>query len=64
MSINVLTVENGASVKSEQIGTWTAGLNNAIQVSNEDTLKNLSAATVYRIFTVVVSLPIFSIMPD
>lgn len=54
MDINVLQIRGGSSVNSKSIGTWTAGLDSPIVVKDEEQIKNLTADTVYRIFTVVV----------
>ena len=57
MDINVLQIRGGNSVNTKSIGTWTAGLDSPLVVKDEDVMKNLTADTVYRIFTVVVSYP-------
>lgn len=54
MDINVIQIRGGNSVNSKSIGTWTAGLDSPIMVKDEEAIKNLTADTVYRIFTVVV----------
>ncbi|XP_018787692.1 PREDICTED: ionotropic receptor 25a [Bactrocera latifrons] len=53
MDINVLQIRGGNSVNTKSIGTWTAGLDSPLVVKDEDVMKNLTADTVYRIFTVV-----------
>lgn len=55
MDINVLQIRGGSSVNSKSIGTWTAGLDSPLVVKDEEQMKNLTADTVYRIYTVVVS---------
>lgn len=55
MDINVIQIRGGNSVNSKSIGSWTAGLDSPLVVKDEDAIKNLTADTVYRIFTVVVS---------
>lgn len=54
MDINVLQIRGGSSVNSKSIGSWTAGLDSPLIVKDEEEMKNLTADTVYRIFTVVV----------
>ncbi|XP_053959026.1 ionotropic receptor 25a isoform X1 [Anastrepha ludens] len=53
MDINVLQIRGGNSVNTKSIGTWTAGLDSPLVVKDEEIIKNLTADTVYRIFTVV-----------
>ncbi|KAI8125865.1 Ionotropic receptor 25a [Lucilia cuprina] len=54
MDINVIQIRGGNSVNSKSIGTWTAGaLESPLTVKDEEAMKNLTADTVYRIFTVV-----------
>ncbi|XP_001356575.4 ionotropic receptor 25a [Drosophila pseudoobscura] len=53
MDINVLQIRGGSSVNSKSIGTWTAGLDTPLTVKDEEQMKNLTADTVYRIYTVV-----------
>lgn len=55
MDINVIQIRGGNSVNSKSIGTWTAGLDSYLTIKDEEAMKNLTADTVYRIFTVVVS---------
>lgn len=55
MDINVIQIRGGNSVNSKSIGTWTAGLESPLMVKDEEAIKNLTADTVYRIFTVVVT---------
>lgn len=54
MDINVLQIRGGSSVNSKSIGKWISGLNSELIVKDEEQMKNLTADTVYRIFTVVV----------
>ncbi|XP_075152081.1 ionotropic receptor 25a [Haematobia irritans] len=53
MDINVVQIRGGNSVNSKSIGSWTAGLDSPLVVKDEEAMKNLTADTVYRIFTVV-----------
>lgn len=57
MDINVIQIRGGNSVNSKSIGTWTAGLDSPLIVKDEEAMKNLTADTVYRIVTVLVSKP-------
>lgn len=59
MDINVLQIRGGNSVNTKSIGTWTAGLDSPLVVKDEEIMKNLTADTVYRIYTVVVSIACF-----
>lgn len=54
MDINVVQIRGGNSVNSRSIGTWTSGLNSPLAIKDEAIIKNLTADTVYRIYTVVV----------
>nr|AID61273.1 ionotropic receptor [Calliphora stygia] len=53
MDVNVIQIRGGNSVNSKSIGTWTAGLDSSLTIKDEEAMKNLTADTVYRIFTVV-----------
>ncbi|EDV57772.2 ionotropic receptor 25a [Drosophila erecta] len=53
MDINVLQIRGGSSVNSKSIGKWVSGLDSELIVKDEEQMKNLTADTVYRIFTVV-----------
>ncbi|NP_001273813.1 glutamate receptor ionotropic, kainate 4-like precursor [Musca domestica] len=53
MDVNVVQIRGGNSVNSKSIGRWTAGLDSPLVVNDEEAMKNLTADTVYRIFTVV-----------
>lgn len=55
MDISRVTIENKASVNTKTLGFWNAGLTNQINVTDTVEIKNLTAAVVYRIFTVVVN---------
>lgn len=56
MDISVVSVQGGASVSTKNLGNWTAGLNSQIMVKSSDDMKNFTAAVVYRVYTVVVSI--------
>ena len=51
--INAVTIRGGASVNTKSLGTWTAGLSNELKINAVEDMKNLTANTVYRIYTVV-----------
>lgn len=51
--ISAVTIRGGSSVNTKNLGTWPAGLNNELKIINPDEMKNLTANTVYRIYTVV-----------
>lgn len=47
-SIHAVSIRGGASVNTKSLGTWTAGLTNALNIDAIDDMKNLTANTVYR----------------
>lgn len=51
--IHAVTIRAGASVNTKSLGTWTAGLQNELSINAIDEMKNLTANTVYRIYTVM-----------
>lgn len=53
MDISVLQIRGGNSVNTRKIGSWLAGLNSSLNVKDEKIMKDLTADTVYRVFTVV-----------
>ncbi|XP_043640733.1 ionotropic receptor 25a [Drosophila teissieri] len=53
MDISVLQIRGGSSVNSKAIGKWESGLDSELTVDDKEQMKNLTADTVYRIFTVV-----------
>lgn len=55
MDINAVTIRGGASVNTKSLGSWTAGLDNPLNIQNDVDIKNLTADVVYRVYTVVVS---------
>ena len=54
MDINAVTIRGGASVNTKSLGTWSAGIDNKLKITNEEEIKNLTADIVYRVYTVVV----------
>lgn len=55
MDISSVSILGGASVNTKSLGTWSAGLSTNISITQPAEMKNLTAAVVYRIYTVVVS---------
>lgn len=53
MDISAVSILGGASVNTKSLGTWTAGLNTNISITQTSEMRNLTAAVVYRIYTVV-----------
>ncbi|XP_055858527.1 ionotropic receptor 25a [Episyrphus balteatus] len=53
MDISVLSIRGGNSVNTRSIGSWVAGLNSSLNVKDEKIMRELTADTVYRVFTVV-----------
>lgn len=54
MDISAVSVRNGASVNTKNLGTWTTGLQQPLNIRETEEIKNLTAAVVYRVYTVVV----------
>lgn len=54
MDISAVSVRSGASVNTKNLGTWSTGLQQPLNIRETEEIKNLTAATVYRVFTVVV----------
>lgn len=50
--INAITIRGGASVSTKPLGTWTAGIDTNLTVTAAEEMKNLTANTVYRVYTV------------
>lgn len=44
--IHAVTIRAGASVNTKSLGTWTAGINNKLDIAAVDEMKNLTADTV------------------
>lgn len=55
MEMNAVSIRAGASVNTERLGSWTAGLRSPIVVTKPTEMQKLQAAVVYRVYTVVVS---------
>uniref|UniRef100_A0A1A9WKV0 Ionotropic glutamate receptor C-terminal domain-containing protein n=1 Tax=Glossina brevipalpis TaxID=37001 RepID=A0A1A9WKV0_9MUSC len=51
MDIDMVEIRGGNSVNSKPIGRWTAGLDSPIMIKDETIINNLTADTVYRIYT-------------
>lgn len=56
MDISAVSVRSGASVNTKNLGTWTTGLQQPLNIRETEEIKNLTAAVVYRVYTVVVRL--------
>lgn len=52
MDITSVSILNGQSGNAKQLGMWTAGLNNPIQVNAVEEISKLTADVVYRVYTV------------
>lgn len=61
MDISAVAIAGGAPVNTKSLGTWTAGFNSPLSILGTEDIKNLSAAVVYRVYTVVVSYILFVI---
>lgn len=55
MQISAVGVREGASDKSTSLGTWNAGFDNYLALSEPQVMANMTADVVYRVVTVVVS---------
>lgn len=55
MDMSAVSVQGGASVSTKPLGNWTADINAPITVNSVEEMANLSAAVIYRVFTVAVS---------
>ncbi|XP_055372265.1 ionotropic receptor 25a [Condylostylus longicornis] len=53
MDISVVSIRSGASVNTKSIGSWKAGLDAPLDVKDLEQMHNLTADTVYRVYTVV-----------
>lgn len=51
---------SGAS-SNKEVGVWNTGIDNVLTIKSEESMKNISAATIYRVLTVVVSYNYISI---
>lgn len=56
MDLHSVTISKGSSVNTKQLGSWKAGLDSQLNIEKPDDMRNLTAAIVYRIYTVVVRL--------
>lgn len=59
MDFTAITVLGGTTVNVKPLGNWTADISAPIHVNSIEEMANLTAAQVYRVFTVVVSSTIF-----
>ncbi|KAJ0183146.1 hypothetical protein K1T71_001122 [Dendrolimus kikuchii] len=50
--VAAVTVKDGASIGSRSLGTWKAGLNSPLSLSDPDSMIEYSAKLIYRIVTV------------
>lgn len=58
MEMSAVSIRDKASVSTKPLGSWTAGLKSPIEVTQPADMRKLQAAVVYRVYTVVVSLPL------
>lgn len=59
MDISAISVQSGTTVSVKPLGTWMADISAPIQVNSIDEMSDLTAAQVYRVGTVVVSVFFF-----
>lgn len=52
MEMSAVSIRQSSSTGSKPLGTWTAGLKNDIDVQDTGEISKLTAAVVYRVFTV------------
>lgn len=55
MDMSAVSIQGGASVSTRPLGNWSASINAPIIVNSVEEMANMTAAVVYRVFTVVVS---------
>lgn len=53
MDIEIRRLQAGSN---KEVGSWLAGVDSDLTITNEEIMKNVTAATIYRVFTVVVSI--------
>ncbi|XP_044735980.1 ionotropic receptor 25a-like isoform X2 [Chrysoperla carnea] len=53
MQLAAVSIRDGASDKSELLGTWKAGLNNELNLVEENAMSNYTADIIYRVVTVL-----------
>uniref|UniRef100_A0ABK9MJX4 Ionotropic receptor 25a n=1 Tax=Glossina morsitans morsitans TaxID=37546 RepID=A0ABK9MJX4_GLOMM len=53
MDIDMVEIRGGNSVNSKPIGRWTSGLDTPLMIKDETAINNLTADTVYRVYTVL-----------
>lgn len=52
--LTAVTIKDGASIGSRILGSWKAGLQNPLSLTDPDNMSDYSAQLVYRIVTVEV----------
>lgn len=52
--MSAVTVKDGASIGSRTLGTWQAGLNSPLSLSDPENMSEYSAKVIYRVVTVEV----------
>lgn len=57
MKIEKATIINSQSVSAEDMGDWKASLGGRIHIKDPQSMANMTAVTIYRIVTVVVTKP-------
>lgn len=56
MQLSSVGVREGASDKTINLGSWSAGFDNNLTLVDPQVMTNLTADVVYRVVTVVVSI--------
>lgn len=54
MDVKANYIVKGATSSSRALGTWSAGLNSTINITDQKTMGSLTAAIIYRIYTILV----------
>lgn len=57
MDVKANYIVKGATYSSRALGTWSAGLNSSMNITDQKTIRSLTAAIIYRVYTVLVSNP-------
>nr|ALG36131.1 ionotropic receptor 1 [Sclerodermus sp. MQW-2015] len=52
MSLNLVTISSGKVTSDESVGTWSAGIDSALQITKDEVM-NHTAVTSYRVVTVI-----------
>lgn len=60
MDIKANYLLKGATSASRPLGTWSAGLNSTLNITDQKTMVSLTAAIIYRVYTVLVIIMVIT----